>query len=743
MKNILLIILISITFAKTLFSQNNYYPIQCRGEIPNEFIARTTDKIVQANENYKKSKDGLLKKTDFNKYNSMSNFYVDYLLKNGKIVFGTSMNQYVNEVGEKVLEQMPSIKKDIRFYIVKSPYVNAFTYEQGIVFINVGLIAQLESEAQLAYIISHELIHYKYKHSIKSYSEKIKAESNKGDYGLLNNDSKKDMLLQFSRVQEFMADSLGFIEAYAKTKYDLDEVINVFDVLLYSNLPFDDIEFDTNFFDDANYKVNPKNILVNVNPISNQEDYDDTKSDHPNIKKRRTMMINLVTSYDNTNTKKYIVSKRKFKELQKEARFEMSNLFLENLDYGKAFYNSYILLKKYPENKYLKKTMAYSIYAIAIYKYYGNLSDVLQKYKQMEGESQRVNYFFYKAKVKTLILLAIKQLWRYHQEYPDDQFVNSLLDKAVKFKEAEFSIDYSKILSPIFSTKDSASLALAGSKAKFKVLSKKEFNNLSKYNKIRYNKKYLKYYGYMPGNIKKHSLSTSRKNYLTILSTEKAESGFKELFTRYSKDNGSTKENKLNISKINLVNPIFYQVNNDNLIVINTENKEITYSNAIKNMAHRLSISTPTLDILNIKQDEVDKFNDLALLNSWLKEYELLSKNNLNDYIIPWSSNYIGAIRKKYDMRYLSHCGLVSFNNKQDINKRIKYLIKAIILWQASPYFLYNMISNKHYLYYYFYCVDLENNKTVLLMDDLQKGQFGRDYINSINYNIMYKLKHK
>ena len=51
-------------------------------------------------------------------------------------------------------EDNQSLLDEVRIYVTKSPYVNAFSTDQGVIMINIGLIAQLENEAQLAYAVA-------------------------------------------------------------------------------------------------------------------------------------------------------------------------------------------------------------------------------------------------------------------------------------------------------------------------------------------------------------------------------------------------------------------------------------------------------------------------------------------------------------------------------------------------------------------------------------------------------------
>ena len=90
-----------------------------------------------------------------------------------KNLFNDTVSNYLNAVMAKILENRET-KKDVRVFCIKSPVVNAYTTGNGIVFVTTGLLARVRTEAQLAFILSHEYMHYVYKHSIKGYIESRK-----------------------------------------------------------------------------------------------------------------------------------------------------------------------------------------------------------------------------------------------------------------------------------------------------------------------------------------------------------------------------------------------------------------------------------------------------------------------------------------------------------------------------------------------------------------------------------------
>ncbi len=71
---------------------------------------------------------------------------------------------YVNQVGRKILAQVPPQPFKFRFYVIKEDTYNAFAIPAGHIFINSGLLAVMESEDELAGILAHEIAHVVNRH---------------------------------------------------------------------------------------------------------------------------------------------------------------------------------------------------------------------------------------------------------------------------------------------------------------------------------------------------------------------------------------------------------------------------------------------------------------------------------------------------------------------------------------------------------------------------------------------------
>lgn len=81
------------------------------------------------------------------------------------------LSNYIAEVGNRLARH--SHRPDIRYHfaILDTPAVNAFALPGGYVYVTRGLLAHLNSEAELAAVLGHEIGHIASRHSSRQYSQ--------------------------------------------------------------------------------------------------------------------------------------------------------------------------------------------------------------------------------------------------------------------------------------------------------------------------------------------------------------------------------------------------------------------------------------------------------------------------------------------------------------------------------------------------------------------------------------------
>ena len=152
-----------------------------------------------------------------------------------------ALQAYVNEVGQRLARQSPRPDLPWHFTVLDSPDVNAFSLPGGYVYITRGLLAYLNSEAELAGVVGHEIGHVVARHGVRQQSAPTAADAGAGLVSILvpaTDNQVGAALLQtlaqawragYGREQELEADRLG-AEYLARTGYNpqaMSELIGV------------------------------------------------------------------------------------------------------------------------------------------------------------------------------------------------------------------------------------------------------------------------------------------------------------------------------------------------------------------------------------------------------------------------------------------------------------------------------------------------------------------------------------
>ena len=147
--------------------------------------------------------------------------------------------EYVTEIGERLLSVSPDAGKNYTFVVVDSPIVNAAATQDGYIFIYRGIIAYCRSEDELAGIIGHEIGHVVARHT-KRTKGLNRLGGLLGWIGLIgtSSGSMKDLgdtltataVSREAREHELEADAIG-AKLLARAGYDPLAMINVIYVL--------------------------------------------------------------------------------------------------------------------------------------------------------------------------------------------------------------------------------------------------------------------------------------------------------------------------------------------------------------------------------------------------------------------------------------------------------------------------------------------------------------------------------
>lgn len=161
------------------------------------------------------------------------------------------LQDYVNRVGQKLAKNSHRPNLEYHFTVLDSPEINAFALPGGYVYITRGIMAYLNSEAELAAVLGHEIGHVTARHGVRQNSAAQAAnigltivsifvpQMNTVNGRNLSNALGSALLSGYGRDHELEADRLG-AEYLARTEYDPQAIVKVIGVL--KNQELQDIE---------------------------------------------------------------------------------------------------------------------------------------------------------------------------------------------------------------------------------------------------------------------------------------------------------------------------------------------------------------------------------------------------------------------------------------------------------------------------------------------------------------------
>ena len=78
------------------------------------------------------------------------------------------VNDYLNELGHRLVAAIPEGRQEFQFFAVGDSTVNAFALPGGYIGVNTGLILLTQSESELAAVLAHEITHVTQRHMARA-----------------------------------------------------------------------------------------------------------------------------------------------------------------------------------------------------------------------------------------------------------------------------------------------------------------------------------------------------------------------------------------------------------------------------------------------------------------------------------------------------------------------------------------------------------------------------------------------
>ncbi len=121
-----------------------------------------------------------------------------------------ALEAYVAAVGSALAPHVRRTGIRYRFHVIESPVENAFAIPGGHVFVYSGLLGDIHSEAELAYVLGHEMAHVDLRHAVERYQDEAVLERVGAPPAARIAEVVRRVVAQgYSKFQELEADAEG------------------------------------------------------------------------------------------------------------------------------------------------------------------------------------------------------------------------------------------------------------------------------------------------------------------------------------------------------------------------------------------------------------------------------------------------------------------------------------------------------------------------------------------------------
>ncbi len=302
------------------------------------------------------------------------------LLESSRSITYSTAHTYLQELLAKITNANPELKTlKIRLLFNRDWWPNAYSIGDGTLTVNAGLMIYLKNEAELVFVLCHELSHLYLDHgnkSIKKYIEKVNSDDFKNEIKKLskkeyNVNAELDKLLkQFvfstmhhSRENEAEADKKA-LEFMQKTGFNCNAAVNCLNMLnnvddtsIYKPLVTADV------FNFTSYPFKKAWIQKESSIFSEMKESDDgftaaekdSIKTHPDCLKRIALLKDKLLQLPDGND--FIVNSETFKKLKDDFLLEINE---ETFTEGKITRNLYYSLQLLQNGN----NVPYAVYAV-------------------------------------------------------------------------------------------------------------------------------------------------------------------------------------------------------------------------------------------------------------------------------------------------------------------------------------------------------------------------------------------
>lgn len=362
----------------------------------------------------------------------LSRYATQEAILDGKLAYSHPAQTYLNEIKNHLLRKQPALRDSIRVHFDMNPEPGAYMSISGDLRFTAGMFSRCISEAQVAGIIAHEIIHYSEKHSEKSI---------RNPFGTNDSDNVRmaSFNTRYSQSRELEADTKALNSFLKESGYKLDDVLLLYDLLAYSYLPQSEIPFPFENLVPACMEQHAANYIESPRPITPKEKLDDSRSTHPNAYRRQKAFAQKLQEigYIPGSGNAYLLrSREQFHELQNEVREQ--EIFLNSVhhNYLNVLYEEMI---QHPSEHTLLGMHA--LWALTTLRMDNNFDKEIGLHSDFEGEISTLHWFLTTIPKKDLILLAYRRAIETEQAFPNSDLARRTVDNLAGQSKRQFGLN--------------------------------------------------------------------------------------------------------------------------------------------------------------------------------------------------------------------------------------------------------------------------------------------------------------
>ena len=722
-----------------LAAQSDFSALKNSLPVPKEF-----DKaVINTNNNSGSILKSKKEKKLFANFQQQSNYFLIGLFNNGQVLYSGPVYDYVQNVTEKLLQNNP-IKDQIHVFISLSNVANAFTLNNGYIFINIGLIGRLETEAQLAFVLAHEIAHYKLKHVFIGYKKKqeiIKKgkQELEREYSVYDEKDLNLLLNHYSRNQEEEADLEG-LNILKNSPFEQHASVEAINKLNYANLPFENIKFEKSFFESPCQKSPYTLLNDSLYPIEFSNEESDTENTHPSLSKRMKLLESNI-AVSSQKGQKYVIGQNEFEKNRDLCRVEMTHIYLYQRKYVECIYSGYMLLKKYPNSEFISENVLKSIYFLQKAVNLKLLPQVTSNPNKLQGELRKLQGFFTRSSSEEANAICLNTAYKLNSHFSNNSLLHSYYLQVLLGFEKYVSPNWDYFKSYSISTDSLITLQYAG------ITEGSSQKKMYKGNKTE-RKKIVRDISFAPYFPCIAILDPKFKKEFDSISVFVTEENLVA-----SNDDQNEISNKIS-DKRNKKSKIIKDISNELIIldvshirIDNRGNTELMYVASENKKNEILSIVAKCAEMNKVKlhwltpesneNKGVDEYNERSLLENWIDE------RNVNFEMKPTlniDANAINQIEDKYHSKYVCVFNSAGILNAKSYGSILGSALVSLLYPPLIMYAAFELISLNRSSYIEFTVYNIQSGKVVMHKSTGYSSGDDLGLLKAEIYSIFYSI---